>query len=101
MGTMGWLISLAITAAALAAAVAYMTSMPGRPHPPAPPPLAPQERDVSARLRRHVAELARSDRNLQRPEALERAARYMARVTVGLSAMARTLLVIGPPPARG
>lgn len=74
---MGWLISLAVVAAALAAALGYMTLMPGSSHGPQLPPLTPQEGEVAQRLRRHVTELARSDRNLQRPDALERAARYI------------------------
>lgn len=76
---MGWLISLAVVAAALAAAIGYMTLMPGSSHGAALPPLSAQESEVAQRLRRHVTELARSDRNLQRPEALERAARYIER----------------------
>jgi Zn-dependent M28 family amino/carboxypeptidase len=74
---MGWLVSLGVVVAALAAAAGYMTMMPGTSHGAELPPLSQQEREVAERLRRHVAELARTDRNLQRPEALERAARYI------------------------
>jgi Zn-dependent M28 family amino/carboxypeptidase len=57
----------------VAAGLRYMTSMPGRSHAGPLPPLTEAGRALAERLRRHVTELARSERNVD----LERPARYI------------------------
>jgi len=51
----------------------YMTAMPGRSHAGPLPPLSDEARALAQRLRSHVVELARSERNTD----LERPARYI------------------------
>lgn len=62
-----------ISALAVAGVLAYMTVMPGRSHAGPLPPLSGECRALAERLRRHVAELARSERNSD----LETPARYI------------------------
>jgi len=65
----------------LAAAVVwllwYMTRVPGAPNRGAPPPLGAAEREIEAKLRQHVAAIGAREHNLEHPEALEAAARYL------------------------
>ena len=57
----------------VAASLAYVTVMPGRSHRGPLPPLSDEGRALAQRLRRHVAELAKAERNTD----LETAARYI------------------------
>jgi len=58
---------------AAAGALAWMVAMPGRSHAGPLPALSPQEKDLSGKLRAHVAVLARTERNTD----LETSARYI------------------------
>jgi hypothetical protein len=71
--SMSWLIVLALLAVAAGAGLRYMTSMPGRSHAGPLPPLSDEARALAGRLRGHVQELAKNERNTD----LERAARYI------------------------
>lgn len=82
-GYLGWTIVVAIGAAVVVAGLHYMTSMPGRSLTGPLPALSPEERVLAERLRRHVFELARSERNVQTPAQLERSARYIEAVLAG------------------
>jgi len=66
---------------ALAAAIAwllwFMTSVPGASHLGARAPLGAAEGEIEARLRRHVAAIGTREHNLEYPESLEAAARYL------------------------
>jgi len=64
---------LVIVGVAVAAGLRYMTAMPGRSYSGPPIPPSNEERALAERLRRHVAELAKSERNTD----LETPARYI------------------------
>lgn len=70
---MSWLLALAVLAA-LAAGLRYMIAMPGHSHTGPLPPLTGEEEALAGRLRRHVAQLAKAERNTD----LETPARYIA-----------------------
>jgi Zn-dependent M28 family amino/carboxypeptidase len=55
----------------------YLTSMPGTSYEGALPPLAPDEKELSAKLRTHVETIAARERNLAHYDALEDTARYI------------------------
>ena len=74
---MGWAIALGVALAVVGGGLLYMTAMPARSHAGPLAALTVEERELAARLRRHVEVLAHTDRNLQHPERLERAARYI------------------------
>lgn len=68
-----WAIGLGLAALAVTAGLRYMISMPGTAHRGPLPPLTPEGRALAERLRAHVRELARSERNTD----LERPARHI------------------------
>src|SRR5713101_1359322 len=70
---LGWFLAVTVLALAVAAGLRYMTAMPGRSHAGPLPPLSHDASLLAERLRRHVAELAKSERNSD----LERPARYI------------------------
>lgn len=55
----------------------YMLGVPGTPHQGALPALTTEERDLAARLRRHVEIIAAAEHNLDHYGELEKAARYI------------------------
>lgn len=55
----------------------YMLAVPGTPHRGALPALTDDERDLAARLRRHVEIIAAAEHNLDRYDELEKAARHI------------------------
>jgi hypothetical protein len=61
----------------------YMLGVPGTPHQGALPPLTPDERDLAARLRRHVEVIAAAEHNLDHYDELDKAAQYIERVLEG------------------
>jgi hypothetical protein len=71
------LFSFGVLAVAVAAAAWYMLAVPGRGHTGALPAATAAERDLAQRLQAHVTAIASSPRNVQRDEALEKAARYI------------------------
>lgn len=82
-GRRAWIRALAVWAAFLALLVVggcCMISMPGRSHRGPLPPLTEEETQLRDRLRKHVLMLAGEigERNVRRPEALDRAAGYLA-----------------------
>ncbi len=64
-------------AAAVAGLLWYMTSVPGASYRGALPALGPVEREIEANLRRHVQTIGAREHNLEHPQALEDAARYI------------------------
>lgn len=64
-------------AAAIAWLLWFMTSVPGASHRGALVPLIGLEREIETNLRRHVAAIGAREHNLEHPEALETAARYL------------------------
>lgn len=70
----GWAIALAAVFVLASAGLRYMTAMPGRSHTGPLPALTSEEKALAERLRRHVEDLARTQRNTD----LERPARYIA-----------------------
>src|SRR5713101_6618934 len=70
---LGWFLAVTVLALAVAAGLRYMTAMPGRSHAGPLPPLSHDASLLAERLRRHVAELAKSERNSD----LETPARYI------------------------
>jgi hypothetical protein len=68
-------VSLPIAAASILGYV--MMAMPGQSHTGVLPPLSAEERELAARLKRHVTAIALGERNLHHPQALEAAARYI------------------------
>ena len=82
---LGRLAKLAAAIVILGAIVAgsawwYVLGTPGRSYEGPLPPLTDEERDLAARLRRHVDAIASEPHNLDYPQALERAAVYIERV---------------------
>lgn len=75
--------TLAVAAGLIALGLRHMTAMPGHTHAGPLPPLAPEERALAERLRGHVTELARSERNVLHPAQLERGARYIEAALAG------------------
>lgn len=69
--------TLVLLLAAAYVAYHYMLSVPGTPHQGALPPLTPEERDLAARLRRHVEVIAAAEHNVEHYNELEKAARYI------------------------
>lgn len=61
----------------------YMLGVPGVPHQGALPALTAGERDLAARLRRHVEAVAAAEHNVEHYEELEKAARYIENVLEG------------------
>jgi hypothetical protein len=68
---------LLLLIAALAAAYWYSLSLPGEPYTGAPAPVTVAERDLAARLRRHVEAIASVPHNVEHYPALERSAAYI------------------------
>lgn len=62
----------------------YMLGVPGRSHAGPLPPLTGEERDLAARLERHVAAIASVPHNVRYYAALERAARHIERTLEAL-----------------
>jgi Zn-dependent M28 family amino/carboxypeptidase len=54
-----------------------MTTVPGTPHAGPLPPLTAEERDLAARLMRHIEAIGAKPHNIAHPDALENAARYI------------------------
>ena len=71
--TISWIIALVAVAAIVIGSLCYMTAMPGQSHAGPLPPISSEGRALAERLRRHVAELARAERNAD----LETPARYI------------------------
>jgi hypothetical protein len=61
----------------------YMLAVPGVAHRGPLPALTPEERDLAARLRRHVEAIAAAEHNLDHYDELEKAALYIERVLEG------------------
>lgn len=61
----------------------YMLSVPGTPHRGALPALTAEERDLAARLKRHIAVIAAAEHNIDHYDELEKAARYIESVLEG------------------
>jgi hypothetical protein len=76
------LVLLALIAASFGA-YHYMLGVPGNAHQGALPPLTPDERDLAARLQRHVEVIAAAEHNLEHYGELEKAALYIERVLEG------------------
>lgn len=72
-----WLAALLVIVALAAAAGWYGLAVPGRQHEGALPAATEAERDIAARLKRHVETIASEPHNLHHPAALERAAVYI------------------------
>lgn len=70
---LSWAVVVALLAAAAGAGLRWMTAMPGRSHAGLLPPLTQEEVLLVERLKRHVAQLARTERNTD----LETPARYI------------------------
>jgi hypothetical protein len=66
------------------AGVLWMTAVPGRSHAGPLPPLAPDQLELSARLREHVRAVASRPHNLGHPEELERAAAHIEAALEGM-----------------
>jgi Zn-dependent M28 family amino/carboxypeptidase len=80
MRMMGWLLGAVAVAAALAGfAWWYALVVPGRSHTGPLPPATGEERDIAARLRRHVVAVASEPHNVEHYAALERAAQHIER----------------------
>jgi hypothetical protein len=75
-----WLATLLLLAGLVAAGAWYGLAVPGRTHVGALPAASEEERDLAARLRRHVAVIASEPHNTAHPQALERSARYIEQV---------------------
>ena len=71
---------LIVLCAAGYAAYHYMLSVPGKPHRGALPALTSDERDLAARLKRHVETIAAAEHNLDHYDELEKVARYLESV---------------------
>jgi Zn-dependent M28 family amino/carboxypeptidase len=74
------LLALALLATVFVSPVAVMIKMPGRSHSGEAPAFSVEERELSDHLRKHVATLAVSERNLWRPGSLEAAAGYISQM---------------------
>ena len=61
-----------------------MTAVPGRSHEGPLPPLTAEQRQLAARLERHVRAVASEPHNIAHPEALERSARYIEHSLAGI-----------------
>lgn len=75
---------LLLLVAALAAAYWYSLSLPGETFTGTPPPVTDAERDLAARLRRHVEAIASVPHNVQHYAALEQSAAYIEAELEGL-----------------
>ena len=64
-------------------ALYYMTAVPGRPHQGAMPAITPEERELAARLQRHIEAIASRPHNIAHYEDLEEAARHIERTLEG------------------
>lgn len=64
-------------------ALHYMTAVPGRPHQGALPPITAEERDLAARLQRHIEAIASAPHNIAHYDELEKAARHIERALEG------------------
>lgn len=70
----------------------YMTAMPGESFRGPLPPLTPEEERLAGRLREHVAQIARGERNTAHPGPLEDAARYIENTLASLGLTVRQQL---------
>ncbi len=70
-------LALLLLLGAGAAAYVYMLVVPGKPHAGALPPLTAAERDLSARLRAHIATIAAREHNVDHYDELEKVAVYI------------------------
>ena len=70
-------LTLVLLLAVVYGAYHYMLSVPGTPHQGALPPLTPEERDLAARLRRHVEVIVAAEHNVEHYDELEKVARYI------------------------
>jgi Zn-dependent M28 family amino/carboxypeptidase len=78
-----WLLVAVAFAGLLGYLVWYMVAVPGTLRPGPLAPLAPEEERLAGHLRGHVAAVASREHNLQRPDALEDAARYIEHALAG------------------
>lgn len=76
-------LALVLLLAAGYGAYHYMLAVPGVAHRGALPALTPEERDLAARLRRHVEAIAAAEHNLDHYDELEKAALYIERALEG------------------
>ncbi len=78
LGALALLVSLPV------AGVLWMTSVPGRSHEGPLPPLTSDQLQLASRLQDHVQAVASRPHNVEHPEELERAARYIERALTEL-----------------
>ncbi|HLM42183.1 MAG TPA: M28 family peptidase [Microvirga sp.] len=78
LGAVALLISLPV------AAVLWMTSVPGRAHAGPLPPLTPDQLQLAERLQDHVRAIASKPHNVEYPQELEQAARYIESTLTGV-----------------